>query len=81
MIKLIKLKIGLLQLLECFDEILKDKRGEYEIPHNVVEAIARVMLPDIMTFFESEEGRKKYEAWKAKNNSPGKKPERCESNN
>lgn len=36
-----------------------------EIPYFEVEALARVLLPGIQTFYESEEGRKEFEEWKA----------------
>lgn len=34
------------------------------IPNYVIESIARTVLPDIIAFYESEEGRKEYDAWK-----------------
>lgn len=41
-----------------------DFRGECEIPKSVFESIARVLLPEITAFFESEEGKKEYEQYK-----------------
>ena len=38
------------------------------IPHREVEALARVLLPEIQRFFESEEGQQEYRAWKARKN-------------
>ena len=41
----------------------------YEIDHlnnTVVEALARVLLPEIQAFFESKDGRREYAEWKAK---------------
>ena len=38
--------------------------GKWNIPKHELEALARCFLPDIQAFFESEEGRKEYEAWK-----------------
>lgn len=35
------------------------------IPHHEVEALARVLLPEIQRFFESEEGQQEYRPWKA----------------
>lgn len=35
------------------------------IPHHEVEALARLLLPEIQKFFESEEGQQEYRAWKA----------------
>lgn len=35
------------------------------IPKHELEVLARHFLPQIQAFFESEEGRKEYEEWKA----------------
>lgn len=35
------------------------------IPQHAIETIARVLYPDILAFFESEEGQREYAAWKA----------------
>lgn len=35
------------------------------IPKHELEILARYFLPQIQAFFESEEGRKEYEEWKA----------------
>ncbi len=35
------------------------------IPYHEVEALARVLLPEIQAFFESEEGQREYAEWKA----------------
>ena len=39
------------------------------IPQRVIEAIARCILPDIQTFYESEEGQREFEEWKVKRES------------
>ena len=36
------------------------------IPYHEVEALARVLLPEIQAFYESEDGQREYAAWKAK---------------
>ena len=36
------------------------------IPYHEVEALPRVLLPEIQAFFESEEGQRKFAEWKAK---------------
>ena len=33
------------------------------VPKHVVEAMVRTFLPDIIAFFESEEGRREFEEW------------------
>lgn len=35
------------------------------IPYHEVEALARVLLPETLAFFESEEGQREYAEWKA----------------
>jgi len=34
------------------------------IPKEELETIARCFLPDIVAFFESEEGKREFEEWK-----------------
>ena len=34
------------------------------IPYHEVEALARVLLPEIQAFFESEEGQREFAEWK-----------------
>lgn len=38
-----------------------------EIPKEVISELARFFLPDIIAFFESEEGKREYEEWKNNN--------------
>lgn len=45
--------------------ILGSRFRTSEIPDNILEAIARTMLPDIREFFLSKEGQEEYAAWKA----------------
>ena len=33
------------------------------VPKHVADAIARTFLPDIIAFFQSEEGRREFEEW------------------
>lgn len=35
------------------------------IPQYKIEAIARCIMPDILAFYESEEGQKEFAEWKA----------------
>ena len=44
--------------------ILTDMHGGWEIPKAELEAIADVILPGIIKFFSTEEGRAEFEAWK-----------------
>ena len=45
----------------------KKKVNDYGtgIPYHEVEALARVLLPEIQAFFESEEGQREFAEWKA----------------
>ena len=44
----------------------KKKPNDYGtgIPYHEVEALARVLLPEIQAFFESEEGQREFAEWK-----------------
>ena len=44
--------------------ILTDMHGGLEIPREELEAIADIILPGIIKFFSTEEGRAEFEAWK-----------------
>lgn len=46
----------------------KKKRNDYGtgIPYHEVEALARILLPEIQAFFESEDGQREFAEWKAK---------------
>ena len=43
--------------------VLDNKRAKCTIPDEALESFARVILPDIYAFFETEEGQREYEAW------------------
>ena len=34
-------------------------------PQHVIESIARCLLPDIIAFYETEEGQRQFQEWKA----------------
>ncbi|GHU79702.1 hypothetical protein FACS1894191_3120 [Clostridia bacterium] len=46
----------------------KTQKGDYGtgIPKHEVEALARCLLPEIQKFFETEDGKREFEEWKAK---------------
>lgn len=44
-----------------------------DIPQHEIEAIARCIWPDILAFYESEEGQREFEAWKAVGSVKGKR--------
>jgi len=35
------------------------------IPQHEIETIARILLPDILAYYESEEGQREFAEWKA----------------
>ena len=41
------------------------KQPDINIPQHEIEALARCLLPEIQKFFESPEGQKEFEEWKA----------------
>lgn len=36
-----------------------------DIPQHQIEAIARCLMPDILAFYENEEGQREFAEWKA----------------
>ena len=45
--------------------VLRSRKAEIGIPKHVLESIVDTMLPDIIAFYETEEGRREFEEWKA----------------
>ena len=43
----------------------RERRAECDVPKYVLQAIVDDMMPDIRAFFESEEGKREFEEWKA----------------
>ena len=35
------------------------------IPQHIIESIARCILPDIISYYETEEGQRQFQEWKA----------------
>ncbi len=51
-------------------EIKKENKFEYnvnDIPKDVIRELARTFMPDIIEFYDSEEGIDFYENWKKNN--------------
>ena len=60
--------------------ILRDKHGEGNpptIPDHIRIEIARCLLPDIIEFCESEEGKREFEEWKKKRLAANKEKEKA----
>jgi hypothetical protein len=51
-------------IVKRIEELLKDKRGECDIPDDLIKEIARCLVPDIIAFFETEEAKREFEEWK-----------------
>lgn len=41
------------------------KNEKEEIPQYIIEGIARMLLPEIQKFYESDKGKAEFEKWKA----------------
>ncbi|MBQ8321112.1 MAG: hypothetical protein IJX92_01940 [Clostridia bacterium] len=46
------------------ENFLRDNSGECDIPDDLIKEIARCLVPDIIAFFETEEAKREFEAWK-----------------
>ena len=43
---------------------MADRKETMHIPQHEIEALAHCLLPDILKFYESEEGQQEFEKWK-----------------
>ena len=50
--------------MESLRRILKDNRGECDIPDDLIKEIAKCLVSDIIAFFETEEAKREFEDWK-----------------
>lgn len=46
-----------------------------DIPQHQIEAIARCIMPDILAFYESEEGQREFAEWKKQREAERQKAE------
>ena len=51
-------------IVKRIEDFLCDNHGECEIPDDLIKEIARCLVPDIIAFFETEEAKREFEAWK-----------------
>ena len=61
------------RLLLRIEFVFRDTRGEShipQIPEHIRKEIARCLLPDIVAYFESEQGQKEFEEWRKTQNLP-----------
>lgn len=47
------------------NEIIAKRRKPSVIPQHEIESVANCLLPAMQAFFESEDGRREWEAWRA----------------
>lgn len=40
------------------------KKNNSDIPQHAIETVARCLLPDIIAYFESKDGRREFAEWK-----------------
>lgn len=55
------------RLILRIEFVFRDTRGEShipQIPEHIRKEIARCLLPDIVAYFESEQGQREFEEWK-----------------
>ena len=46
--------------LEYIRALLHDKRATWELPQELIDEIARCLLPDVIAFYETTEGQEEY---------------------
>ena len=51
-------------IVKRIEDLLRDNHGECDIPDDLIKEIARCLVPDIIAFFETEEAKREFEAWK-----------------
>lgn len=52
---------------------MSNKSKVIQIPQHEIDALARCLLPDLIAFYESEEGQREFEQWKTQLNNKEKK--------
>jgi len=50
----------------------KQKEKDTKIPNHRIESLARCLLPQMQTYFNSEEGKQEFEKWRAERAKAGK---------
>lgn len=58
--------------------LFRSKSGECTIPEEALRSFVRTIMPDIIAFFESEEGNREYEEWLKEEEAKGKAKKRGE---
>ena len=71
------------RLLLRIEFVFRDTRGESyipQIPDHIRMEIARCLLPDIIAYFESEQGQKEFEEWKKTKSEQNRPPIEIQDN-
>ncbi len=62
----------LIAFVSCVDRtmiyicnLLHDKRASGHLPTDLIQEIARCLLPDVVAYYESDKGKEAYAKWKA----------------
>lgn len=58
--------------LEYIRALLHDKHGTWQLPPSVIQEVARCLLPDVVAYCESEEGKAEFAKWKAEQDAKKK---------
>ena len=72
------------RLLLRIEFVFRDTRGEShipQIPEHIRKEIARCLLPDIIAYYESEEGQREFEEWKKSQTILDEKSDKSEQYN
>ena len=51
-------------IVKRIEDLLRDNSGECDIPDDLIKEIARCLATNIVAFFETEEAKREFEAWK-----------------
>ena len=54
------------EIIKRIEKLLQDNHGECEIPDELIKEIARCLIPDIIRFLESDNGKEEFEKLKNK---------------
>jgi hypothetical protein len=52
--------------------LLHDKQANGHLPSDLIQEIARCLLPDVVAYCESEEGKAEFAKWKAEQDAKKK---------
>jgi hypothetical protein len=59
---------------------VSNKSNVIQIPQHEIDALARCLLPDLMAFYENEDGQREFEQWKNEQDKKERKSKKSSSN-